>query len=92
MKQDNHIQEDPRYVICTREMFTVLGFFIVNLLIVIGLSMGIGLNKPADEVKLIMGFPDWFFWSSFIGSIILIILTYLMVKFLFTEVSLEDEE
>lgn len=84
--------EDSRYVQCTKEMFMVLGFFVINLIVVIGLAMGVGLNKTSEEVNLIWGFPDWFFWSGIIGSIIMIVLTFLMVKIFFKDMSLESEE
>lgn len=92
MKQDDlNIEEDPRYAQCTKEMFAVLCFFVVNVAIVIGLSM-IGYNKPADEVNIIMGLPNWFFWGGIIGSIVAIVLSILMVKLFFKEMSLDGKE
>jgi uncharacterized membrane protein YhdT len=91
-KENGHVVEDPRYAQCTKEMLIVVGFFVLNVLVVMGLAMGIGLNKPAEEINIIMGFPAWFFWGGIVGSIIMIVLTYLMVKMFFIEMPLEEEE
>ncbi|MBM7587302.1 putative membrane protein YhdT [Bacillus pakistanensis] len=85
-------KEDSRYAQCSKEMKLVIGYAIVNLIVVIGLAMGVGLNKPASEVNIIMGFPDWFFWSGIVGSLIMIILAFAMVKIFFKDMSLESEE
>jgi uncharacterized membrane protein YhdT len=85
-------KEDSRYAQCTKEMKLVIGYAIVNLIVVIGLAMGVGLNKPASEVNIIMGLPDWFFWSGIVGSLIMIILAFAMVKVFFKDMSLESEE
>jgi len=91
-KNEEKFIEDTRYKQCTKEMFIVLVFGVVNFSIIAGLSMGIGLNKEAEEVRLVLGFPDWFFWGGFIGSTIVVILTILIVKFLFKDMSISEKE
>lgn len=93
MKQG--FKEDSRFKQCNKEMIYTIIFFLINVLLVGGISL-LAYNKPANELIFIAGFPAWFFYGCLIGSVILCILTGVMVKFLFKDMSLdayiEEEE
>ena len=54
-------------------------------------AYGLGSGDPA-QYRFVMGFPEWFFYSSIAGPIIFCFAAWLMVKFLFKEVSLVPHE
>ncbi len=54
-------------------------------------AYGLGSGDPAGY-SLVMGLPAWFFYSSVLGPMLFCCLAWLMVKFLFKEVSLEAHE
>lgn len=89
------IKEDRRFKQCNRELVYTFVFFIINILIIGGISL-LAYGKPVDQISFIAGFPAWFFYGCLIGSLVLCVLTYLMVKFLFKDIPLdayiEEEE
>ena len=87
-------EEDVRYRQCNREMWLTLGFFLVNVLVAGGLAVAFGYGKPAEEVSLVAGLPVWFWYSGVVGSLVLMVAAFLMIKLFFKEMSLgpEDEE
>lgn len=96
MKKEQ-FKEDKRFKQCNKEFLYTIGFFIFNILLVFGLSFPFGYNIDASEIKIVAGFPAWYFYGVFISSLILCVITYLMVKFLFKDMPLdgyleEDEE
>lgn len=87
-------EEDVRYRQCGKEMWLSLGFFLVNVLVTGGLAVALGYGKPAEEVRLVAGLPVWFWYSGVVGSVVLMIVAFLMVKLFFEEMPLgpDDEE
>lgn len=92
LKEGSLVTEDRRYKQCTKEMFVSLVLFFIHILAVAGISMIVGFNKPAEEVTFVFGFPDWFFWGGIVGTVVFCIASYLMVKFIFQEMTIEAEE
>jgi len=91
------VKEDKRFKQCNKEVVYTIVFFIFNILLVFGLTFPFGYNVEASEIKLVAGFPKWYFYGVVISTGLLCISTYLMVKFLFKDMSLdayveEDEE
>ncbi|MDD9311832.1 YhdT family protein [Cytobacillus firmus] len=89
--QDDFI-EDSRYSQCTREMWATVVLFVINILLVGGVSLWLGLNKTADSMTYILGFPAWFFWGGIMGTAIFCILPYFMIKFFYKDMSIEAED
>ncbi len=56
-----------------------------------GFAYGLGSGDPG-QYSMVMGLPAWFFYSSVLGPALFCCLAWLMVKFLFKEVSLEARE
>jgi uncharacterized membrane protein YhdT len=80
--------EDPRYVASRREMIISFVFFGVYTFVLIGVAWMIGGGKDADEIGFVLGFPDWFFWSAFVGGLIFSVIPYFLVKFWFEDMPL----
>lgn len=92
MEDNVSFVEDKRFKQCTKEMWITLGLFVINIVIVGVVSLWIGLNKSADSMSYILGFPAWFFWGGLVGTGIFCILPYFMVKFFFKDMSIEAED
>ena len=45
--------------------------------------------KNVEDYKYVLGLPDWFFYSCFLGFILVNLLFYIVVKFLFKNIDLE---
>jgi uncharacterized membrane protein YhdT len=88
--------EDPRYAASRREMIISFVYFGVYTFVLIGVAWMIGGGKDADEIGFILGFPDWFFWSAFVGGLIFSVIPYFLVKYWFEDMPLsasgEDSE
>lgn len=48
-------------------------------------------SENVENFKYIFGLPEWFFYSCVLGLIIINILVFIIVKFFFKEVELEEE-
>lgn len=80
--------EDPRYKQCNKEAIYGILLGVAN--VIWWYSFGYGLGaRPVEEYSYILGFPAWFFISCILGSIIFIILTFIMVDKLFDDMPLD---
>jgi uncharacterized membrane protein YhdT len=88
--------EDPRYAASRREMIISFVYFGVYTFVLIGVAWLIGGGKDADEIGFILGFPDWFFWSAYVGGATFSVVPYFLVKYWFVDMPLsasgEDSE
>jgi uncharacterized membrane protein YhdT len=88
--------EDPRYAASRREMIISFVYFGIYTFVLIGVAWVIGGGKDADEIGFVLGFPDWFFWSAFVGGAIFSIIPYFLVRYWFEDMALsasgEDSE
>ncbi|RPF54410.1 YhdT family protein [Aquisalibacillus elongatus] len=82
--------KDRRFRIAHSEALIGVVLALINFLWWYGFAYGLG-NKSPDEYSYILGFPAWFFWSCIIGFIVMVILVIVVVKFLLTDVPLDDE-
>lgn len=83
--------KDQRFKIAHKEALIGIGLVILNFSIWYGFAYGLGSGDPA-EYTYVLGFPAWFFYSCIAGTIFMIVLVWLVMKFFFTEVSFDDEE
>lgn len=58
---------------------------------VVWFAYGLGSKDPL-EYTYILGFPAWIFFSLIVGTIVMIVLVWIVVKFLLTDMPLDDEE
>lgn len=98
MKMDNNKEvlklnekgfyEDPRYKQCNKEALYGIGLGLANLIWWYVFGYGLG-SKPVDEYSYILGFPTWFFMSSILGSVVFIILTFIIIDNKFEDMPLD---
>ena len=50
-----------------------------------------GLVVKSNEYTYVLGFPAWFY-SCIVGFIVMVILLSLVVRFVFQDISLDEEE
>lgn len=79
-----------RFKIANREALIGCALAMFNILWWYGFAYGLGSGDP-KEYTYILGFPAWFFMSSIVGFIVMVILVWLVAKFVLTEVPFEDE-
>jgi uncharacterized membrane protein YhdT len=84
--------EDPRYRVSARESVVTAAYFGVYIVLTIGTAWLLGGGKQADEIDLVLGFPAWFFWSTFALGGLFCVVPYLLVRHYFTDMSLEPED
>ncbi|MCU5531263.1 YhdT family protein [Bacillus sp. SI2] len=83
--------DDLRFRIAHREALIGLGLAIINFIIWYGFAYGLGSKNPS-EYTYVFGFPAWFFYSCIVGFIVMVILLSLVVRFIFQDISLDEEE
>jgi uncharacterized membrane protein YhdT len=84
-------QPDKRFKIAHREAMIGIILVLINFIWWYGFAYGLGSAK-VEQYSYIFGLPAWFFYSCILGSIIMILLVIFTVKFLFKEVSFDEEE
>ena|SRR5690625_2119737 len=84
-----NLEEDHRFKQCNLEMWVTIAYYFINVLILWGVPMIMGYKKPANEIYLTLGFPDWFFYGGLVGTVIICILPFIMIRYFFKEMSLE---
>ncbi|WML41160.1 YhdT family protein [Neobacillus sp. OS1-2] len=83
--------QDKRFKIAHREALIGIALVIINFIWWYGFAYGLGSAK-VEGYTYIFGLPAWFFYSCIVGSIVMIILVILTVKFLFKEVPFDEQE
>lgn len=83
--------QDKRFKVAHREAWIGVGLVIVNFAIWFGFAYGLGSGDPR-EYTYVFGFPAWFFYSCIAGTIFMIVLIWIVMKFFFTDVPFTDEE
>jgi uncharacterized membrane protein YhdT len=85
---EDEFTEDPRYDASRREMLISFVYFGFYTFVLIAVAWVIGGGKDANEIGFILGFPDWFFWSAFVGGLIFSVIPYFLVKYWFQDMPL----
>lgn len=83
--------KDKRFKIAHREAIIGVVLVIINFLWWFGFAYGMGSGNPKDY-RYVLGMPEWFFYSCIIGFIIMAILIFFVVKFMFKEVSFDEQD
>jgi len=72
---DDRLELDPQFLQCRREMFLVLGLFLVSLIWTISVSYVLGYQIPpgieADRLPLVGGVPTWVFWGVLVPWLVI---------------------
>jgi uncharacterized membrane protein YhdT len=90
MKQLSQVK-DKRFKIARKEAIIGVILVVINFLLWYGFAYGLGSGDPR-KYQYILGMPEWFFYSCVVGTIVMFILVSFSVKFLFKEVSFEEED
>jgi len=71
----------------TERHYAELYWGLLNLIWWYVFGYGLG-DKPVEEYKYILGLPSWFFLSCVLGSVVFIVLTFVMVDKMFKHMPL----
>ncbi|UOR11573.1 YhdT family protein [Halobacillus amylolyticus] len=83
-------EQDHRFTIANREALIGVTLAVVNFVWWFAFAYGLG-SKPPEEYSYVFGLPAWFFYSCVVGFILMAALVFFVVRFLFVEVSFEEE-
>lgn len=83
--------DDKRFKVAHREALIGIALVIVNFAIWFGFAYGLGSGDP-KKYTYVFGFPAWFFYSCIAGTLFMILLIYLVIKFFFKDVSFDEED
>jgi uncharacterized membrane protein YhdT len=83
--------KDERFKVAHKEAVIGAVLVIINFLLWYGFAYGMGSGDPS-EYHYILGLPEWFFYSCIIGTLISTLLVILSVKYLFKEVSFDEQD
>jgi len=84
-------QEEKSFKIAHKEAKIGIALVVFNFIWWFGFAYGLGSGDPT-KYTYIFGLPAWFFYSCVVGLLVMIILVSLCVRFLFKEVSFEEED
>ncbi|GAK05700.1 membrane protein [Geomicrobium sp. JCM 19037] len=82
---------DRRFKVAHREAWIGVGLAVINFVWWYGFAYGLG-SRPVSEYQWVFGMPAWFFYSCVVGSIVMIVLVIIAVRYFFTEVPLEEDD
>lgn len=82
-------EEDPRYKTAGREAIIALLYWVAHAGVITVIALSVGYNKTPNELDFIWGLPSWFFWSGIVATLVFCVAPYFIVKYLFTDMSLE---
>lgn len=88
--KDNYVKDDWQFKVANREAIVGCMLAAINILWWFGFAYGLGSKSP-EEYTYVLGFPAWFFWSCIVGYLVMVVLIFIVVKFVLKEVPLEDE-
>lgn len=88
---ENKRQKDWRFRVSHREAIIGCILAIFNFVWWFGFAYGLG-SKPPEEYSYVLGFPAWIFYSLILGTFVMFILVFIVVKYFLTEVPLDDAD
>ncbi len=89
MKQP--LETDTRFIIANKEALLCLALTLANFIWWYGFAYGLG-SGSVEHYTYIMGLPTWFFFSCVAGFPVFAVLAWLMVRFFFTNLSLDPHD
>lgn len=82
-----NIEEDPRNKQCFIEAMAALILYFVYMVVVFGTVYG--LWYLGDQTSTVFGLPAYLFWGVLVPTIALIFAIWIMVKFIYRDLSLD---
>lgn len=83
------IEQDPRFIVCKKEMFICFGIFVVFAVAMLLVVYVVGGGDPA-QYNYILGMPAWYFWLFVVCAATAVVIAVLLDK-VFKHMSLESE-
>jgi uncharacterized membrane protein YhdT len=83
-------REMDRFAQASKEALWGVGLFIAYFIWWYGFGYGLGSGDP-DEYTFVMGLPAWFFWSCVAGFVAFLLVTWVVVRFFFKDIPLDDD-
>ena len=83
------IEQDPRFVVCKKEMFICFAIFVVFAVAMLLVVYVVGGGDPA-QYNYILGMPAWYFWIFVVCFGTAAVIAVLLDK-VFKHMSLESE-
>ncbi|WP_109471560.1 YhdT family protein [Ornithinimicrobium cavernae] len=84
----NDFEEDPRYAASVREAWIAGAYWVVYTIVVTAVAWTLGYGKAAEEIRYVLGFPEWFLWSAGVATLVFCLIPYVLIRRYFVEVSL----
>ncbi|MEH7413721.1 YhdT family protein [Neobacillus drentensis] len=82
---------DKRFKIAHKEALIGVILVIINFGLWYGFGYGLG-STDVNDYTYVFGLPAWFFYSCILGSIIMIVLVIVTVKYIFQDIPFEANE
>jgi uncharacterized membrane protein YhdT len=82
---------NKRFKIAHKEALIGVILVIINFIIWYGFAYGLG-SANVKDYTYVLGLPAWFFYSCILGSIIMIVLVIVTVKYIFQDIPFEVDE
>ncbi|WP_147533390.1 YhdT family protein [Bacillus marasmi] len=83
--------DDKRFKIANREALIGVVLVIINFLWWYGFGYGLG-SGDVENYEYVFGLPAWFFYSCILGTIAMMVLVTVTVKYFFTDVPFGEDE
>lgn len=87
---EKKLNDAAKFKIAHKEALIGCGLVIFNFLWWYGFAYGLG-SGPPEEYTYILGFPAWFFMSSIVGLFLVIVIVFIIAKFVLKEVDFDKE-
>lgn len=82
--------DDQQFRIAHREAVIGIILVLINFLWWYGFGYGLGSDK-VENYTYILGFPAWFFYSCIVGTVVIILLVVISVKYLFKDIPFDGD-
>lgn len=97
LQHNGHLQhdpfpEDPRYAQCARELWVAAAYWLAHGVVTIGVAWAIGGGRSAEQLRLTLGFPSWFFWSGIVVALAFSLVPVWLVRRWFVDVPIDAED
>jgi uncharacterized membrane protein YhdT len=83
------VETDPSLIVCKREAKMMLGLWLVQSVIMVGIFLLLGYNRTDDPLGFPMGLPSWFVLGGIVPAIVFLFVVIYLVWTRFTEVDLK---
>ena len=90
MTKNTHFKIDPRYIQANKEALLSLAVYALYFIWWYLTAYGLGDDNP-DNYSYILGFPEWFFYSSILGYPLITLTLWAVIRFGFKNMSLEPD-